>query len=224
MSWLTLSKVLIPSPQILDSISYKDKDFDDFFTLTSEDYLRDKDRLKVGNEPQIFTLTIVPQEEKLNNSDVCSQSDSHSVDSHDILILSPSPAERKDPWPTLFCIPTFSHNTELALRQGNEMYLRDGTLLTSPNVTHGILEHLEQAMFSYTAYPNNAQRSAVAQALIEKHPCLKEPYSFYGCNGWQKSLKCKCGKYQKTISRKQGRQKYIFSPHTQLVRKTTLFS
>ncbi len=39
--------------------------------------------------------------------------------------------------------------------------------------------------FLMTAYPNDAQRSAVAQALIEKHPCLKEPGSFNGMYGWQ---------------------------------------
>ena len=45
------------------SLLYKDKDFDDFFTLTSTDDLRDKDTLKVVNVPQMLTLTIVPQEE-----------------------------------------------------------------------------------------------------------------------------------------------------------------
>ncbi len=51
-------------------------------------------------------------------------------------------------------------------------------------------------MFCYTAYPNDAQRSAVAQALVEKHPCLKEPGSFNGIYGWQQSLKYKCGNYR----------------------------
>ncbi|XP_051772154.1 uncharacterized protein LOC127524567 isoform X1 [Ctenopharyngodon idella] len=91
---------------------------------------------------------------------------------------------------------TFSHNTELALSQGNEIYLRDGTLLTSPSVKADILERLAEAMFCYTAYPNDAQRSAVAQALIETHPCLKEPGSFNGIYGWQQSLKYKCGNYR----------------------------
>ena len=52
------------------------------------------------------------------------------------------------------------------------------------------------AMFSYTAYPNDAKRSAVAQALIEKHPCLKEPGSFNGIYGWQQSQKYKFGNYR----------------------------
>lgn len=53
------------------------------------------------------------------------------------------------------------------------------TNLTS--VKSDILERLAEAIFYYTAYPNDAQRSAVAQALVEKHPCLKEPGSFIGC-------------------------------------------
>ncbi|XP_041641380.1 uncharacterized protein LOC121508524 [Cheilinus undulatus] len=131
-------------------------------------------------------------------SDVSSLCDSltHSVDSEDTVILSPSPPERQMPWPSVFPIPTFSNNTELALRQGNETYLRDGTPLTSPGVKSDILEHLAEVMFSYTAYPNDALRSAVAQALIEKHPCLKEPGSFNGTYRWQQSLKYKCGNYR----------------------------
>ena len=103
------------------SLLYKDKDFDDFFTLTSTDDLRDKDTLKVVNVPQMLTLTIVPQEEIPDIFDVCSQHSVDTVDSYDTLILSPSPSEMQDPWPTVFCIPTSSHNTELTLRQGNEI-------------------------------------------------------------------------------------------------------
>lgn len=68
--------------------------------------------------------------------------------------------------------------------------------MTSPRVKSDILERLAEAMFSYTAYPNDAQRSVVAQALVEKHPCLKEPGSFNGTYGWQQSLKYKCGNYR----------------------------
>lgn len=68
--------------------------------------------------------------------------------------------------------------------------------MTSPRVKSDILERLAEAMFSYTAYPNDAQRSVVTQALVEKHPCLKEPGSFNGTYGWQQSLKYKCGNYR----------------------------
>lgn len=178
------------------SIQYKDEEFGDFFTLTSTNDLKDKDTLKVVYVP--ITLTLVPQESTPDTSDVSSfcESVSLSGDSVDTEILSPSPSERQSPWPAVFPIPTFSHNTELALRQGNEIYLRDGTPMTSPCVKSDVLERLAEAMFSYTAYPNDAQRSAVAQALVERHPCLTEPGSFNGTYGWQQSLKYKCGNYR----------------------------
>ena len=99
---------------------FKDKDFDDFFTLTSTDDLRDKDIQ--SSECTSNAHTVVPQEEIPDIFDVCSQHSVDTVDSHDTLILSPSPSEMQDPWPTVFCIPTSSPNTELALRQGNEIH------------------------------------------------------------------------------------------------------
>ena len=194
---MQLSKKVFPSPQIC--LQYKDEEFDeDFFTLTSTNELKDKDTLKVVYVPLHLTLTLVPQESTRDASDVSSLCGSVSLsgDSLDTVILSPSPSERQSPWPAVFPIPTFSHNTELALRQGNEIYLRDGNPMTSPCVKSDTLERLAEAMFSYTAYPNDAQRSAVAQALVEKHPCLKEPGSFNGTYGWQQSLKYKCGNYR----------------------------
>lgn len=139
--------------------------------------------------PQALTLTVVPQESTPDASDVsslgeCSSLSGNSVDTD---ILSPSPSGKQSPWPAVLPIPTFSHNTELALRQGNEIYLRDGTTVTS-SVKSNILERLAEAMFSYTAYPNDAQRCAVAEALVAKHPCLKEPGSFNGIYGWQQSV------------------------------------
>lgn len=177
-------------------LQYKDADFDDFFTLTSTSDLKDKDTLKVVHVTPGIIMTTVPQERNLDTSDVSSVCDLVSVDSPDNLILSPSVPERQNLWPVIFPIPIFSYNTEMALRQGNEKFLKDGTPLTSPSVKSDILERLAEAMFSYTAYPNDPQRAAVAQALIEKHPCLREPGSFNGCYGWQQSLKYKCANYR----------------------------
>ncbi|XP_054589562.1 uncharacterized protein [Nothobranchius furzeri] len=181
------------------SLQYKDEDFGDFFTVTSTNELKDKDTLKVVYAPICLDLTVADQE---SNCDVSvmssfdSDSASGSLDSQDTVILSQSTFERQNPWPAVFPIPTFSHNTELALKQGNETYLKEGTPMTSPGFRSDILERLAEAMFSYTAYPDDAQRSAVAQALVEKHPCLKEPGSFNGIYGWQQSLKYKCGNYR----------------------------
>ncbi|XP_039648395.1 uncharacterized protein LOC120553766 [Perca fluviatilis] len=54
-------------------------------------------------------------------------------------------------------------------------------------------------MFSYTPYPNDAQRCEVVEALIKRHPCLKEPGSFNGLYGWQQSLKYKIGNYRSKL-------------------------
>ncbi|XP_067330007.1 uncharacterized protein [Channa argus] len=177
-------------------LQYKDTDFDDFFTLTSTSDLKDKDTLKVVHVPPGIIMTTVPQKHNLDTSDVSSVDELLSVDSQDNLIPCPPVTERQNQWPAVFPIPAFSYNTEMALRQGNEKFLKDGTPLTSPSVKSDILERLAEAMFSYTAYPNDPQRAAVAQALIEKHPCLREPGSFNGCYGWQQSLKYKCANYR----------------------------
>ncbi|XP_023128876.1 uncharacterized protein LOC111570377 [Amphiprion ocellaris] len=181
------------------SLQYKDADFDDFFTLTSTSDLKDKDTLKVVHMPPGIIMTTVPHERNPDNSDVSSVDDLLSADSQDNLIPSPPATERQHLWPALFPIPIFSYNTEMALRQGNEKFLKDGTLLTIPSIKSDILERLAETMFSYTAYPNDPQRAAVAQALIEKHPCLREPGSFNGCYGWQQSLKYKCGNYRSKL-------------------------
>ena len=144
-------------------------------------------------------MTTVPLESHSDTTDASSVDDMLSTDSKDNLIPRPPATERHNLWPAVFPIPSFSYNTEMALRQGNERFLKDGTPLTTPSVKSDILERLAEAMFSYTAYPNDPQRAAVAQALIEKHPCLREPGSFNGFYGWQQSLKYKCGNYRSKL-------------------------
>jgi len=46
------------------------------------------------------------------------------------------------------------------------------------------------------------QISSVAEALVEKFPCLKEPESFAGMHGWQQHTRC-------TISKLKS-QKYTY--------------
>lgn len=163
------------------SLQYKDEKFDDFFTLSTTNELKDKDTLKVMHAPLDLMLTAVPLMQSMPDvSDVISLYECQSLSGESVM-LSPSPSERQSPcpferqstWPAVFPIPTFLHNTELALRQGNQIYLRDGTQIISPSVKSDILERRAEAMFSYTAYPNDAQRCAVAEALVAKHPCLK---------------------------------------------------
>ncbi|KAI9545413.1 hypothetical protein NQZ68_036884 [Dissostichus eleginoides] len=54
-----------------------------------------------------------------------------------------------------------------------------------------------------STYPSTLQISSVADALVEKFPCLKEPGSFSGMYGWQQRLKYKMHNYRaKLKSRK----------------------
>lgn len=52
--------------------------------------------------------------------------------------------------PQPFIIPTFSFDVELKLRQGNEVYYRDGTLL---DIKRHEIRHLGQVSRSYTHSP-----------------------------------------------------------------------
>lgn len=67
------------------SLQYKDEEFDDFFTLTSTNELKDKCTLKVVYAPLALTLTVVPQESTPDVSDVsslgeCSSLSANSMD------------------------------------------------------------------------------------------------------------------------------------------------
>ena len=136
------------------------------------------------------------------------------------MILSSSEHERSERWPTEFPIPRFAYDTELVLAAGNEAFKKDGIQLNFTTILPDILEKLEESMFQYVAYPTNAHRADVAEALIRKHPCLKEPGSYNGSYGWQQRLKYKMGNYRSklkklgcpelevsTLSKKRGHEK-----------------
>ncbi|KAL0160134.1 hypothetical protein M9458_043862, partial [Cirrhinus mrigala] len=48
-------------------------------------------------------------------------------------------------------------------------------------------------MYDFKAYPDDKQIGKVAEALVTKHPCLREPGSDTGWNGWKTSIKFKMG-------------------------------
>lgn len=102
-------------------------------------------------------------------------------------------------WPAQFTIPTFSFDTELILQAANEAYRKDGTCLNNYSVKPNILDKLADSIFAYTAYPSRAQREQVAEALVMKHPCLRDPVSSNGIYGWQNSLKYKIGNYRAKV-------------------------
>lgn len=58
-----------------------------------------------------------------------------------------------------------------------------------------ILDKIAEAIFAYNPYPRPEEIDHVAQALISKHPCLKEPGSSHGWYYWKFSLKFKMGNF-----------------------------
>ncbi|XP_066509897.1 uncharacterized protein si:ch211-166e11.5 [Hoplias malabaricus] len=103
---------------------------------------------------------------------------------------------RSQCWPVEFPIPRFAYDTELVLASGNEAFEKDGSLFSPTVILPDILEKLAETIFQYVAYPTSVQLNHVAEALILKHPCLKEPGSFNGYYGWQQRLKYKMANYR----------------------------
>ncbi|XP_024245938.1 uncharacterized protein LOC112225993 [Oncorhynchus tshawytscha] len=56
-------------------------------------------------------------------------------------------------------------------------------------------------IFNFKAYPSDRKFAKAAEALVTKHPCLKEPGSKTGCDGWKNSLKFKMGNYRQKLRR-----------------------
>ncbi|XP_029923227.1 uncharacterized protein LOC115370376 [Myripristis murdjan] len=193
------------------SLQFQDQEFDgQFFTLFESKEIKDKDTIKVVllEKEVILTFEDCLQSPRLRESFGSSSLDSSedagpcSAASSDVTILSSSRSTsslRSEFWPAQFEIPTFSLDTELILRAANEAYNKDGTLLSNPAVKSNILDKLAESIFVYTAYPSRAQREQVAEALVKKHPCLRDPVSFNGLYAWHNSLKYKLGNYRAKV-------------------------
>lgn len=167
------------------SLSYEDPDFDRQFCSL----------LDIEELPQKAVVKVVRPE-----------SDGSSVASDDTIILPHAMTpDRVERWPQDFPIPTFSYEVELILGEGDVAYVayeRTGKALKlSRGQKHDILETLAAKMHSFKAYPSDRDISVVAEALVTKHPCLKEPGSQTGWYGWKNSLKFKMGNYRAKLSR-----------------------
>ncbi|XP_063336328.1 uncharacterized protein LOC134631700 [Pelmatolapia mariae] len=104
-------------------------------------------------------------------------------------------------WPNPFPIPIFSYDVELKLRKGNEVYEKAGANLSvTRDIKMEILDKLAQEMFAIKAYPDKNEITSVAQELVSKHPCLKEPGNGTGYDGWATSIKFKLGNYRSKLS------------------------
>ncbi|MBN3302865.1 ZN839 protein, partial [Amia calva] len=179
-----------------------DSDFgDQFFTLCTTDLIQDKETVKVVHIASSVCLprcTDIDTIEGVSLSplpDEASSSISHGSSADTVLSSPDRSAERSVPWPLEFPIPRFSYNTELVLERASESYLKDGSLLNTPSIKADILGKLAETIYRYVAFPSSTQICAVAEALVKKHPCLKEPGLVSGFYGWQTSLKYKMGNY-----------------------------
>ncbi|XP_051804017.1 uncharacterized protein LOC127533931 [Acanthochromis polyacanthus] len=63
-----------------------------------------------------------------------------------------------------------------------------------------VLDTLADSMSKISAYPERQHYKNVARALVEKHPCLREPGSEKGWCSWFHSLKFKLGNYRQKLS------------------------
>lgn len=128
-------------------------------------------------------------------------SDCASSSSKDTIILPDSC--RPAAWPVPFQVPQFSRDIELILAEANKSYRATGKHFMDAHVKSAIMHELSKVIFSYTAYPSSQQILSVAEALVAKFPCLREPGSFAGLYGWQQRIKYKMHNYRaKLKSRK----------------------
>ena len=175
-------------------LQYMDQDFgNDFFNLKSTAELQDLGTIKVIQQTTLISATA-------SSASVSSESDDCvSLASNDTILLSSpeSLSSRTKQWPEEFPIPQFSYDTELQLVKGNSECQVGNKLLTlSSRIKSDILNRVVEEIYRYKAYPEDAHFCTVAEALIKKHPCLKEPGSFNGCYGWKQRLKYKMGNYR----------------------------
>uniref|UniRef100_A0A3P9MBK1 PB1 domain-containing protein n=1 Tax=Oryzias latipes TaxID=8090 RepID=A0A3P9MBK1_ORYLA len=109
-----------------------------------------------------------------------------------------SSPERLCRWPSgTFPVPTFAFDDELKLKDGNAEYEKNNKSreLTS-DIEHDILEKLPSTMDGFKAYPSGKEIAMAAEALVAKHPCLKEAGTDTGYSGWKNSLMFKMGNYR----------------------------
>ncbi|MEQ2189391.1 hypothetical protein GOODEAATRI_024828 [Goodea atripinnis] len=106
--------------------------------------------------------------------------DQISTSTDDTVILAGSTdttdsPERISRWPEVFIVPIFSYEVEHALRKGNAAFEKDGKVITlTRDQKHNILETMGEKIYRLKAYPSSTQIDKAAEALVRKHPCLKE--------------------------------------------------
>ena len=175
---------------------------DKFMNLTSMEEIRDKATLKV-----IYT-SCQPQDQgeiSFSFSSTSAAGDTSSCSGDSTVILStPESTSSRSSWPDLFFVPRFTYDAEIKLEKAHVAFKENGVLLIpDPKLKSDILEGLIQEVVKHTVYLKDSKFDEVAEALILKHPCLKEKGSPTGYDGWKMSLKYKLSNYR-THLRKVG--------------------
>ena len=161
-------------------LQFEDPDFNNqLCNLTDiKDLPRERATLKV---------LLTPEDSSDSTLDTCSLPSVSSGDSAE--------------WPDPFPIPQFSHDVELQLKEEKNKYTKDGSVMViSKGLKTDNLDTLADIMSKISAYPVRQHYERVARALIEKHPCLRDPGSEKGWYSWFHTLKFKLGNYRQKLS------------------------
>lgn len=179
-------------------LQFEDPDFgNELCNLTDiKDLPSERATLKV-----LFTFSEPISDTSLDTASLSSQS-SQSLTSPSSSIASHGPPGSGDAteWPDPFIIPDFSHDVEYKLRIANDAYANDGgVMVVSKSVKSEILDRLADCIAKITPYPTKNNIECVAKALVDKHPCLREPGSGQGWYCWKFSLVFKMGNYRQSM-------------------------
>ncbi len=166
-----------------------DPDFNEFVNLTSTTDVQNKSTLKVMK--LCDSLAVSPSPSSCD-TDILSSRSSSEASSSSSLDPQELTSNTRSSWPTCFVVPRFSYDAEIKLEQGNSEYQKKGFLLNpDPKLKSDILDGLAEEIIKFKVYLSDAEFNEVAEALIKRHPCLKEQGSLTGCSGWKRSLKYK---------------------------------
>lgn len=169
----------------------------EFVNLTSMEEIQDKATIKI-----VYT-SFQPQDQGEDTFSFPSTSaldDTSTSGDSTVTLSSPESTSSRSSWPDLFCIPNFTYDAEIKLAQAHVAFKENGMLLIpDPKLKSDILEGLIQEVVKHTVYLTDSKFDQVAEALILKHPCLKQKGSHSGYAGWKLSLKYKLSNYRTNL-------------------------
>ena len=184
-----IRKVTVPGkPESIDELR---KNIEKHLELDLTGYLLQYEDPDFDNKPtNLDDITDLPDVKAtiilVKNIDASSSSQKPQVSLQPPLSEIPSNLRRTDQWPTPFILPSFDFDIRALLENGN----REGTVIVLKKGEKGdLLKTLTNEIYHYTAYPDEAQFVSVAKTLVEAYPCLKEPATINGYEGWLNSLK-----------------------------------